>query len=617
MDSQAPDAMSTVASTSRSGPHLDLLPIPILHLLSLHPFTSLPQAVLPLLTSVLHHYLSLIASTSAKSAAHCGRSALIPQDVVHSIESIGAASIKELTGWVKSEERADWLDRCDKGWSSSRAKEEEESRRRSWRSKIAAGRPTTQTIQMKYIDVSLEEAEEYEQLRVIEEGRRHSCKRKRSQADHLHQRSRSLSSGSESAWEDGVSDSDDESIGSPRTSRTTPSPPVQLLPADATTYQQRSLPISYSQDGDASRIDYVPHFLPPFPELNNQKTSERKAGKAKAELAIRSATGDALDQLNLSEGLSEPTATATSYFKPATSWAQPEATTSEQALAALPKPFKPARSSTSSLPSFIETYTSLLSEPQAALPASSARRSLAQSLANPSAYCPVDTLYGGLCAKPSSTPFVPSASHLITLPTRGTGAPRFTPTRPKGRPISAMPDGASTPLLGYRQPAKVLGNLAQRFLASAPLPSYNPVTEAIDPVTNLPQSIDGSNYAPPLSTLHRSLHLFDPEPLRDREHVEQVYRGVAMGPSTSSDRDNPLLRGEHWLKGAVDAVQTLDAATTAAAGGSGGQEKVKSGTMVYTWDWTNQEYAGQVVGGHNYGKEGNKSSGGQSSSGPA
>lgn len=625
--SRRPDDIKTVAWPTPAGPHVDLLPTPIVHLLSLHPFTSLPPAVLPLLTSILHHYLSLIASTSARHATHCGRTTLNPYDVIHSINSIGAAGVGELTTWTTSEERADWLDRCEKGWSNTRAKEEEESRRMAWANQLGAGRlpvAEQQRIRMKYVNLPLEEAEEYEQLRIIEEGRRPSRKRKRRSDAASSPRPSSLSRFGSDAESDAVSESElssseDESASSPRTTRTTPSPALQLLPADGVTYVQRSLP-SYSQQehlgADQVWIDYIPHHLPPFPMANDPSSSQTQAAKIRTlpqgpatDGQSQAAVGlEAQTQAEVAPMLSstaEGSTTTASYFKAATPFTPAEGMTSEQALASLPSAVssKPARPSGSSLPSFIETYTALLSEPQVALPASSTRRSLAQSLANPSGYCPTDTLYGGMSAKPSSSPFVPSASHLITLPTRGAGAPRFTPTRPKGRPLSYLSDGVSTPLLAYRQPARVLSNLAQRLLASAPLPSYNPAAEAIDAVTGLPKSIDGSNYAPPLSMLHRSLHLFDPEPLRDREHVEQVFRGVAIGPSTTSDRDNPLLRGDHWLKGAVDAVKTLDTTTSGGAATVPGGDKVKSGTVVYTYDWSNSEYSGEVVGGHNYGKE--------------
>lgn len=648
---------SSALQTARAGPPLDLVPPPLLHLFSLHPFNAIPSSAIPLLTDILHHYLSLVTKRAARNAEHAQRNSIVPWDVVDTLHSIGASDPSELKGWLASEERNEWASRCENGWSDERAKQEYEARRTAWRAKMDYGRCNTHSeagpssgrpqrrMRMDYVHVPDEDLPLYEELRLIQEGRRLRSERRASNkrrktsrsADASSERSRSPSAspadvdGDDTAASDSAASDDDlesaaASLPSPSTARTSPSPPEKILPPDTDLYRVRDRPQRPNEI-----IDYVPWFLPPFPGSKIGGVAEVVAGgdgtasKAATTTNISPAPVVKTEEEVALEGEEAATAAAAytpSYFAPPIAFSAspafnavvagagdgdgdesnggegataPASSAAIDDLASISSTMDKADASTkpprtsSSLPAFIADYTALVSSESSNanvyMPSTATRRQMAVSLTSPATYDPRDTLYGGIPARPSASPFIPSASHLITLPpSREGGAPRFTPIRPSGRPLKMTPSGVSNPILAHRHPSTI-ENLARYFSSQAPKPHQperNPDgsiietprgaageathgVEAAPPPTPSNVLISSSplsastSFTPNLSLLHRCLHLMDPEPLRDAEtYVERVFRGVTV----SGGSENSLTRPESFYKSAVDAIKAVSTANS-------------------------------------------------------
>jgi hypothetical protein len=403
---------------------------------------------------------------------------------------------------------------------------------------------------------------------------------------------------------DDENENEDDGTSSVATARTSVSPPPDLLPSDEELYKARSY--LHGESHSETRICYIPTFLPPFPGQDDGD-SRSNGHMIKAEAVVPSTTEertatssqppvdannvDAVPPVPELESSPVPDASSSSYFAGPIPFAASSLFKAEEddtqsslhpleAFPSLPEDDRSARTVSSSHSAFVDAYTSLCSsgETPALLPQTVHRRQMALQLSQPSNYAPMDTLYGGISARPSAMPFTPNASHLITLPANG-GAPRFTPTRPKGRPLElASSSGISHPIFAYRKPAHSLGRLARSLLAGAPVVSVpRPEAGSSMSANDLAATITSLNpeglYTPPLSILHRSLHIMDPPPLRDEGYVERVFRGAAL-----SGEEGTLTRGENWLKAGVDAVEVASG------------EKVKSGTLVYTWDWVGREW---------------------------
>ncbi|PWN20780.1 hypothetical protein BCV69DRAFT_282998 [Microstroma glucosiphilum] len=628
--SQLADPFSS--SSHLAGPPFDLLGLPLLHLLSLHPLASVHGSILPLLSDVLHNYLSLICRITGQSARHAGRTSINPWDVVTCLDQVGPIEdLQDMKRWMSSEERKEWGERMEAGFgtgsSGAKAREDWETRKMALR--LAVKRRSISEVakgKMRWMTLREDELALYQELQTVEEDRlkiasRSRRRRRNGSPSGGAKRSRtsgSTSQGFERAYED-AGNSDGEKSGSDTmegsedenddnddglsiaTGRTSVSPAPDLLPSDEELYKGRSLQNGHSPS--RTRIWYVPSFLPPFPgqedgqpraheqpiatEASISGTTEgRTANGSLAPVDVDD--GDVVHPASGPEASPIPDASSASYFAGPTPFAASSLFKAEEDGTQLPPldtfPFLPdnggsARTPSSSHSAFVDAYTSLSSsgETPTLLPQTVHRRQIALQLSQPSNYAPMDTLYGGISARPSAMPFTPNASHLITLPANG-GAPRFTPTRPKGRPLElASSSGVSHPIFGYRKPAHSLGRLARNLLAGAPVVSVpRPETGSSTNANDLAATITSLNpeglYTPPLSILHRSLHIMDPPPLRDEGYVERVFRGAAL-----SGEEGTLTRGENWLKAGVDAVEVASG------------EKVKSGTLVYTWDWVGRE----------------------------
>lgn len=725
-DAIAIEAAAPSSSTSKTGPPLDLIPAPLLHLFSIHPFNAIPASAIPLLTDILHHYLTLVTKRASRSAEHAQRHQLTPWDVVDSLHSIGAADQADLKTWLASEDRADWAERCTNGWTDERARDEYQARKLAWRQKIAFGIASTSSHnrRMEYVQVPNEDLPFYEDLRLIQEERRpqrpHTGQHPRSRASSTGNSKRrklshtpdDIASPTAQKHDDDDDEGDDEDGRSESlsqsTARTSPSPPPRILLPDHHLYRSREKPTFAGQSnlGDHKlqarhpSIEYVPSFLPPFPGQRVGAVAEFHAGQVQSintsldRITEPARSPSALppvvkieEEINNEHGESDSPSSSylPSYFTPPIAFsASPTYGQEPTAEADVPQIEDTSKSprETSSLSAFITGYIALATKHQAGvyLPASALRRRMAVSLTSPASYTPTDTLYGGIPARPSASPFTPSASHLITLPPGGEGAPRFTPTNPKGRPLDKLPTGISNAVLAYRHPTSIMDHLSRYFASQAPLP-FQPlrgpdgtVLDTHAAVKQTPSTVlissspvsASSSYLPNLSILHRCLHIMDPEPLRDELHVERVFRGVTL----SGGRENSLTRPESWFKSAIDAVKVVSvggsgvggssanginghggrsaaaAATKKAStkrssktsksksryyeddimaeeesssdedssdddedgtGGAGQQEdvyavqarkraamKIKSGTVVYTWDWESKEYTDVV-----------------------
>ncbi|CAO1618024.1 unnamed protein product [Sympodiomycopsis kandeliae] len=659
-----PTSSSLPRRTQFGSPTSELLPAPLVHLFSLHPFNAIPSSAIPLLTDIVHHYLSLITTSAASSAQHAQRSTLTFWDVMESLQSIGASDSNELQNFLKSEERNDWADRCQNGWVDDRAKEEHETRRKAWSNKMKFGTSTStdERKQMRFVQLPDDDLPLYQKLQSIEEQQRYlkplppsSPSRHRSSSSSSSVKRRKLSSTtpgpssprrrSSSARSDAESErdsleafsDDDMDVDSIRTARTTPSPPLRILDPDEQRYPSREPPPSTKGDNDQSStsapqsdpqgIEYVPSFMPPFPgqrvggtaeyeapssdtlrrtrpspsegveellaskrqtqrELAAQEAATTTSAQAMAEAQLNvkveeQQAGMDLDEADASRNFeASKSAYVPSYFTPAVSFASStvfgEETNADMNLPSLPaEDEQQSPPSPSSVPHFVSNYSELIQsgETPGFLPPSNHRKRMANIITAPSNYSPTDTLYGGIAARPSAIPFNPSASHLITLPPSGEGAPRFTPIRPRGRPLQLLPSGISNPILPCRQPSST-EHLSRFFTTSAPIP-LQPIRSADGSIINAgsggtdaasttstattsnmlisstPISASTS-YTPNLSLLHRCVTMTDPEPLRDDNYVERVFRGVMLSGS-----ENPLLRSESWFKSAVDAVRAV------------------------------------------------------------
>lgn len=260
---------------------------------------------------------------------------------------------------------------------------------------------------------------------------------------------------------------------------------------------------------------------------------------------------------------------------------------------------------TSSMRAFANDYPVLVREARASTPAYLTpsggayarvfhqRRAVAAFLTDSSKYVPCDTIFGSISARPSALPFQPTSSMLITPPTSHNSAPTFTPLRPNGRdlPSTTVQSNALYPACRHRNPSNVLN--------AARLVSGGVGTE----------------------TYRRMTRIHDPDPILDEQHAERVFHGQPAPKEL-------LVEGNSFLKGALDMLKVKraeDKAGTRGGMGNGAQVhevemngtdekqtsqlsmsatrdriKVKSGTIVSTWDWMSRDHTDAVLPGKKF-----------------
>lgn len=208
------------------------------------------------------------------------------------------------------------------------------------------------------------------------------------------------------------------------------------------------------------------------------------------------------------------------------------------------------------------------------------RRGLASVLSDPSKYVPTDTMFAAIDARPTATPFQPGPSLLITPPTTTDSAPTFTPIQASGRELISTRtiNNSLTPICRHRVPNNVLN--ASRFLSG------------------------GENG----EIFRRVTRTLDPIPILDERHAERVYHG-AQAPKEHLNENNSYLRE------ALDVLKIKRAEETRKGIENGLLEeqesqlslstnrdklRVKSGTLVQTWDWMARDYNDPVPPGKRY-----------------
>lgn len=646
----ASSSSSAQSSSSSATPApLDLIQPQLAHLISLYPFTSVPSNTLPLLSEITHHYLQLITRLAANNAHHAGRTTLAVWDIMAALAEVGSTGVDDLVaGWMAPETatsmpmmvgsssgaeqgavvRKDWQERIENGWKSEEARRQYEQRRSAVRERTRCGWSDEPPVaEMRLMRLTKEEAELYDELRILEEERLPAVKRRRT---------------SDGVEVDAYDDEDEEED------------VVASLDAQGEgVVNGRDLPA------------YIPSFLPPLPSqshdaaLRGPPKEDRmegveRGGEVNGEPQPQPSPGAGVNGRGEDTSASalpapeagQEQAASSSYLTPPVAFASsamyanatgagldgepainggapgsqlPDVATVASSLPSLPPPTDMAPTSTrTSTPALLTALTSLATsgETPSYLPklstasANKTRRRLASLVTQPGRYEPLDVLYSSLPSRPSCLPFLPAPSHLVTL--AAGGVPRFTPTRPRGRPLSLGSvagelGGASHPALAYRQP-RMAADVARYLLSTAPgVPQqHGPVEGAVAAGAN---GINGSNAdgSAPLpidpaaaaatastnadgestlvpSTLYRCLHVYDPAPLRDSVHVERVFRGRATRGSGDGG-------SEAWLKGAHDALRVATGVpgAVAEAGAKKGGAQAPPGTVVYTWDWMQRD----------------------------
>jgi hypothetical protein len=209
------------------------------------------------------------------------------------------------------------------------------------------------------------------------------------------------------------------------------------------------------------------------------------------------------------------------------------------------------------------------------------RRALATLLSDPSKYAPCDTIFAAIDVRPTAAPFQPGPSLLITPPTNTTSAPTFTPIRANGRELlsSSTMNNALHPVCRHRVPNNVF-NSSRMLSGGMSSEIFRRVTRTQDPI-----------------------------PILDERHAERVFHGIQAPKELLSDANS-------YLREALDVLKHKRAEELKASIESGSLEeqsqsqfnihssrdklRVKSGTLVQTWDWMGRDYTDAVLPGKKY-----------------
>jgi hypothetical protein len=208
------------------------------------------------------------------------------------------------------------------------------------------------------------------------------------------------------------------------------------------------------------------------------------------------------------------------------------------------------------------------------------RRNLASILSDPSKYVPTDTIFASIDARPSAASFQPGPSLLITPPTNTNSAPTFTPIQASGRELlsTSTINNALYPVCRHRIPNNALN--ASRYMSGGETGEiFRRVTRTLDPI-----------------------------PILDERHAERVFHGVQAPKEHLSESHSYLREALDVLK-----VKRAEEIRVGIENGTIGEEqsqlslsasrdklRVKSGTLVQTWDFMSRDYADPVLPGKKY-----------------
>ncbi len=484
------------------------------------------------LTEVLQRYIELVGRSAVGAAGMASREQAVPRDVALALEELGT-DMQEITEWLEVE-----------------GSEEKELAR------AARLQPSAEALRALRRE-TIPEPSDRQGRRILSYERLSDTLR-----DELKHAMEERQSSAEAG--DEVEELDDLfSDAGPST------------PSSSATSQSMDVDDQQSPAGAArSRFSYIPAHFPPIPKLEQSSAPdataesriklkvEENAGstKRKAE-AARAAEQDASDDASQEPLAHDPWKETIPFAR-----SQLKQTSAADDLPSIDTSAPPpAAPRASSLHAFAADFVALQQErtssasaglyltPDTAQKAEvrTKRRRIAAMLADPARFAPMDSLHACVAVRPSASPFAPSPSLLITLPSDGS-APMFTPTNPHGRTVSLVPpSGALHPALGYRWPSHV----------------YSAVRATAE-----------------LDVQRKVSRMDDPPPLYDAQHVERVFRGAPASRQLLGLAHSALAPALNAL-----AIQQKRKLGLENSSSDADLELPSKGTLVYTWDWTTRD----------------------------
>ncbi|KDN47979.1 hypothetical protein K437DRAFT_273563 [Tilletiaria anomala UBC 951] len=483
-----------------------------------------------LLTEILQRYIALLATTCVSNADQANRAQVAPRDLATALEELGS-SVDEVREWVEVES----------------SEEKELSKATGTHAKAAALK--------ELMDATRAPAPASEERRILT-------------FEYVTEADRRAASAYARAVDDDTSGSDDESA-------------TDALLSDRADKSETSSSTSHEVDtGEhpvapfSVELPFIPSHLPPIPseksfvahateqiyadlaasnvdkgkarQLEDDVRKAREANEAHVRRVIRDVWREEVsyDCSQLRQRISNASLDLPCIDKSAPIAEQPRANSlhafAADFVALQSERTSSARAGILMTPEGSQQHTQTLLK----------RRRMASSLADPSRFMPLDSLHAAVSARPSASPFTPSPSLLITLPSDGS-APVFTPTNAHGRSVCLVPPScaAAQPALGYRWPVQVQS--AVRAVAE-------------------------------LDIQRKVARIDDPPPLYDSQHVERVFRGMPAS--------RQLLGAAHSaLAPALNALAVQQKRKLGAASDDADLELPTKGTLVYTWDWTTKD----------------------------
>lgn len=559
----------------------------ILSILHSAGFSKSSSQAVELLTEVFERYLLLLGSTSKHHANHVGRRIGGPWDVELALNDLGS-STEDIRHWF-DEEGGDVAGRWMSEEEMTEAQEVSSTAKRLG-DLSRVGRvfhDEEDGMFLHYEELGEAQRAEWSELSVADEETGEDF----DEITHAH--SNGILAGS------------------------SPPPPYRSRESEESSTSE---PPRYKKRRISSTsIEYIPAFLPSFPEDEDNETSITitTENDAEYERARQEGLRKGVDKRRLLNGAShadtglevqeakvlasremapEAKKSAEDCWHSAVDFAS-STLAQQQSIEDLPADrFDESeidlRTSTSAQRTFANDYIALITEANTVPPslltplgvgfvnAFNQRRALADLVSNPSKYVPTDTIFGAIDARPTATPFIPGPSLLITPPTASNPAPTFTPVQPSGRELvsTSTINNSLFPACKHRKPSNILA--ASRLLSGG---------EASE-------------------TFRRITRTLDPIPILDERHAERVFHGMQAAKELLHD-DNSFLRealdilkfrrDEEAKAGELDEDGEMQQSQFG-LNANRDKLKIKSGTLVQTWDWMARDYTDPILPGRKY-----------------
>lgn len=566
-------------------------------LLSSAGFSKSSSQAIHLLTEVFERYLLLVASTSHHHSGHVGRRVATACDVERSLNELGT-STEDIQRWFE-EEGGDVAGQ----WLSV----EEEAEREESLGTIR--RPRGESLSW-----SVKQVTYFGLPDLLNTGKVPASDR-----GDLIMHYQTVDAEQRAALEAILLTEDEESDEEEQIKpyEETPPPPYTSGRVDASPASVQSLSPTYKRRRlSTASVEYVPSFLPDFPvkdaDAADRLTSVRDTdAEFEREVQRRVQLGEERSEL-LHEGAErgqgsreeqEAKAMMTLDLAPAPKRATEDnwqsavdfstsTLATQQTIDDIPDGIvadddeedgSRAVKAESSNRVFANDYLALVSEASATPPtlltptgsahanAFNQRRGLATLLSDPSKYGPCDTIFAAIDVRPSAAPFQPGPSLLITPPTNSTSAPTFTPIRASGRELvsTSTMNNSLHPICKHRIPNNVLNS--SRLLSGG---------------------TSGEIF-------RRVTRIHDPIPILDERHAERVFHGT-QAPKEQLSESNSYLRealdvlkakrAEEIRAGTLEEEESRLSLST-----SRDKMRLKSGTLVQTWDWMSRDYTDTIL----------------------